>query len=71
VLLRGRDKGLKSVSEIQVKDYRDKMGARIPPVRRLFALNEEISALTRLVVGLGGLELSANHAVFIEPVSGP
>ena len=48
-----RDKGLETAHEIQLTDYRDKTRARIPPVRGLFARNEEISALTGLRGGPG------------------
>jgi hypothetical protein len=38
---------------VQLTDYRDKIRARIPLVRGLFARNEEIYALTRLCGGPG------------------
>ncbi len=51
MILRGGDKGLETVPEIQLTDYRDKKRARIRATPGLFALNEEISVLIRLCGG--------------------
>jgi hypothetical protein len=52
-ILRDRDKGLQSPPPNPINRLQRQMRARIPVVRGLFALNEEISVLTRLCGGAG------------------
>jgi hypothetical protein len=63
------DKGLETVSEIQLTDYRDKNGARIRATPGLFALNEEISVLIRLCGGGG--EDSNSMTVALDHIPQP
>jgi hypothetical protein len=52
-ILRGRDKGTETASEIQSITCRDKTRPRIPPVRGYSGASREISVCTRLRGGAG------------------
>jgi hypothetical protein len=61
-ILRSRDKAAETAPEIQSRDRRDKMRARIPASSGLFATSREISVCTRLRGGAGRTRTS-NQAV--------